>query len=189
LTPLCTALGLDPISCGTYPGGGGGGVSSYVPLPFYQWFVPGIQPTAFGQTLLDYTQAPPALVVNLPGGYWGRNVPDLSLNSDPQTGYQVYYTDDKMQFSIQDGWGGTSFAAPQMNGVTALFNQAAGHRVGLLNFALYELVRSGSAYRGFDAPLRDISAGDNWGYFAHRGYDQATGVGVPDVANLLRWLQ
>jgi kumamolisin len=188
LTPLCTALGLDPISCGTYPGGGGGGVSSYIPLPFYQFGIEGIQPTEFGQTQLDYSQTPPAFVVTLPGGYWGRNVPDLSLNSDPQTGYQVYYTDDKMQFSIQDGWGGTSFAAPQMNGVTALFNQAEGHRVGLLNFALYDLVRSGHAYRGFNAPLRDISAGDNWHYFGHDGYDQATGVGVPDVANLLRAL-
>jgi kumamolisin len=188
LTPLCTALGLDPLSCGIYPGGGGGGVSSYVPLPFYQFFIEGIQATAFGQTQLDYSQTPPAFVVTLPGGYWGRNVPDLSLNSDPQTGYQVYYTNDQMVFSIQDGWGGTSFAAPQMNGVTALFNAAEGHRVGLLNFALYELVRSGTAYRGFNAPLRDIKAGDNWHYVAHGGYDQGTGVGVPDVANLLRAL-
>jgi kumamolisin len=188
LTPLCTALGLDPLSCGTYPGGGGGGVSSYVPLPFYQFGIQGIQATAFGQTQLDYSQTPPAFVVTLPGGYWGRNVPDLSLNSDPQTGYQVYYTDDQMVFSIQDGWGGTSFAAPQMNGVTALFNQAEGHRVGLLNFALYELVRSGTAYWGFNAPLRDITAGDDWHYVAHGGYDQGTGVGVPDVANLLRAL-
>jgi kumamolisin len=189
LTPLCTALGLDPISCGTYPGGGGGGVSSYIPLPFYQFGVQGIQATAFNQTQLDYSQTPPAFVVTLPGGYWGRNVPDLSLNSDPQTGYQVYYTDDKMVFSIQTGWGGTSFAAPQFNGVTALFNQAVGHRVGLLNFALYDLARFGVAYRGPQAPLRDISAGDNWGYKAHGGYDQASGLGVPDVWNLLRALR
>jgi kumamolisin len=189
LIPLCTALGLDPISCGIYPGGGGGGVSSYIPLPFYQFDIRGIQATAFGQTQLDYSQTPPAFVVTLPGGYQGRNVPDLSLNSDPQTGYQVYYTDDQMVFSIQDGWGGTSFAAPQMNGVTALYNQAAGHRVGLINFALYELVRSGAAYRGRNAPLRDITAGDNWHYFGHTGYDQGTGVGVPDVANLLRALE
>ncbi len=188
LIPLCTALGFDPISCGIYPAGGGGGVSSYIPLPFYQWGIQGIQATAFGQTLLDYSQTPPAFVVTLPGGYLGRNVPDLSLNSDPQTGYTVYYTDDKNEFTIQDGWGGTSFAAPQMNGVTALFNQAEGHRVGLLNFALYDLVRSGRAYHGGNAPLRDISAGDNWHYFGHAGYDQGTGVGVPDVANLLRAL-
>jgi subtilase family serine protease len=189
LIPLCTALGFDPISCGIYPTGGGGGVSSYIPLPFYQFGIPGIEATAFNQTQLDYSQTPPAFVVTLPGGYLGRNVPDLSLNSDPQTGYQVYYTDDKGVFSVQTGWGGTSFAAPQFNGVTALYNQGVGHRVGLLNFALYDLARFGVAYRGSQAPLKDISAGDNWGYNAHGGYDQATGLGIPDVANLLRALR
>jgi kumamolisin len=189
LIPLCNALGFDPLSCGIYPSGGGGGVSSYIPLPFYQFGIPGIQSTAFGQTQLDYSQTPPAFVVTLPGGFPGRNVPDLSLNSDPQTGYQVYYTDDQGVFSVQSGWGGTSFAAPQFNGVTALFNQAVGRRVGLLNFALYDLLRDGTAYRGPEAPLRDITAGDNWHYNAHGGYDQATGLGVPDVANLLRALR
>lgn len=189
LIPLCNALGQDPLVCGIYPAGGGGGVSSYVPLPFYQYGIPGIERTAFGQTQLDYSQTPPAFVVSLPGGYSGRNVPDLSLNSDPQTGYQVYYTNDQMVFSVQTGWGGTSFAAPQFNGVTALLDQAVGHRVGLLNFALYDLVRSGDAYRGHEAPLRDITTGDNWHYHAHGGYDQATGLGVPDVANLLKALR
>jgi kumamolisin len=189
LIPLCNALGFDPLSCGIYPSGGGGGVSSYIPLPFYQFGIPGIQSTAFGQTQLDYSQTPPAFVVTLPGGFPGRNVPDLSLNSDPQTGYQVYYTDDQGVFSVQSGWGGTSFAAPQFNGVTALFNQAVGRRVGLLNFALYDLLRFGTAYRGPEAPLRDITAGDNWHYKAHDGYDQATGLGVPDVANLLKALR
>jgi kumamolisin len=189
LIPLCTALGVDPLSCGIYPAGGGGGVSSYIPLPFYQSGIAGIQRTAFDQTQLDYSQTPPAFVVALPGGFPGRNVPDLSLNSDPQTGYQVYYTDDKGVFSVQTGWGGTSFAAPQFNGVTALFNQGVGQRVGLLNFALYDLARSGVAYQGSEAPLRDIKTGDNWHYHAHGGYDQATGLGVPDVANLLRALR
>ena len=189
LIPLCRALGFDPLSCGIYPAGGGGGVSSYVPLPFYQFGIPGIRSTASGQTQLDYSQTPPAFVVTLPSGFHGRNVPDISLNSDPETGYQVYYTDDQMVFSVQTGWGGTSFAAPQFNGVTALFDQAVGHRVGLLNFALYDLVRDGTAYQGREAPLRDIAAGDNWHYHAHGGYDQATGLGIPDVANLLKALR
>jgi kumamolisin len=189
LIPLCNALSLDPLSCGIYPAGGGGGVSSYISLPFYQYGIPGIQRTEFGQTQLDYSQTPPAFVVTLPGGFAGRNVPDLSLNSDPQTGYQVYYTDDQGVFSVQSGWGGTSFAAPQFNGVTALFNQAVGRRVGLLNFALYDLVRFGVAYRGSEAPLRDITSGDDWFYHAHDGYDQGTGLGVPDVSNLLKWLR
>jgi len=53
-------------------------------------------------------------------------------------------------------------------------------------------VATGHAYHGsgrHGAPLRDITAGNNWGYNAHRGYDQATGVGAPDVANLDAALQ
>ena len=189
LIPLCNALSLDPISCQIYPGGGGGGVSAFVDLPFYQYGIPGIKTTAFGQTQLDYSQTPPAFVTTLAGGFSGRNVPDISLNSDPDTGYQVYYTDDQNQFTIQTGWGGTSFAAPQFNGVTALLDQALGRRVGLLNFALYDLVRFGVAYQGNDAPLKDIKDGDNWHYNAHAGYDQATGLGIPDVSNLLKALR
>ena len=189
LIPLCKVLGHDPLICGIFRAGGGGGVSAYVPLPIYQFGIPGIRSTAFDQTQLDYSKTPPAFVVTLPGGFPGRNVPDISLNSDPNTGYQLYYTSENMVFGVHTGWGGTSFAAPQFSGVTALFDQAVGHRVGLLNFALYDLVRSGVAYRGSEAPLRDIATGDNWYYPAHGGYDQATGLGVPDVANLLEALR
>jgi kumamolisin len=190
LLPWCTALGLNPLSCGggIFPGGGGGGVSAYVGLPIYQVGIPGIQRTAPGQTLLDYTQTPPALVVTLPAGFLGRNVPDISLNSDPLTGYVAYYTSDVTGFGILNQLGGTSFAAPQFNGVTALYDQAYG-RVGLLNFGLYNLVRRGIAYAGPAAPLRDIKAGDNWYYHSHAGYDQATGLGVPDFWNLFRALE
>jgi kumamolisin len=188
LIQLCNLLGLDPLMCGIFPAGGGGGVSAYVPRPFYQHGVPGIRKTEAGQTLIDYTKNPPVTVVTLPGGFAGRNVPDISLNSDPDTGYAVYYTSSVSGFGVQNGWGGTSFAAPQFNGVTALYNQALG-RVGLLNPALYALVRRGEAYGGENAPLRDIVAGDNWHYHAHAGYDQATGVGVPDFENLFQALR
>jgi kumamolisin len=58
-----------------------------------------------------------------------------------------------------------------------------------LNFALSDLVLSGEAYGGRHPPLRDITTGDNWFYKGAPGYDQATGVGVPDAANLFRALQ
>jgi len=187
LIHFCKLIGFDPLSCGIFPGGSGGGVSSYVPRPYYQSGVEGIRTTAEHQTLIDYTQTPPVTVVTLPSEYAGRNVPDISLNSDPDTGYAVYYTSSVSGFSIQTGWGGTSFAAPQFNGVTALYNQALG-RIGLINPTLYNLVRAGQAYGGASAPLRDIVAGDNWHYKGREGYDQATGVGVPDFANLLQAL-
>ena len=35
---------------------------------------------------------------------------------------------------------------------------------------------------------RELTRGDDWYWFAQPGYDQASGVGVPDVANLLQQL-
>ncbi len=188
LIPLCDALKLDPISCGIYSVGSGGGVSSFVPKPFYQYGVDGITATVPGQTLYDFSQTPPAFVATLPGGYAGRNVPDIALNADPETGYVLYYTSSVSGFGITGYYGGTSFAAPQMNGVTALFDEAIGHRVGLLNSSLYDFVRDGRAYGGSEAPLRDIKTGDNWYYHGLPGYDRTTGVGVPDFAKLLEAL-
>jgi kumamolisin len=131
----------------------------------------------------------PKDLADLPGGFAGRNVPDISLNADPDTGYALPYTSDQTGFSISNFNGGTSFVAPQLNGITALYTQALGHRVGLINVPLYQLLRSGNAYAGSEAPLRDITQGDNWVFDAGKGYDQATGVGVPDVAHLLEALK
>jgi len=190
LDPLCKALHQDPATtCGTFPVGGGGGVSSFFPLPFYQDGIAGIATTAHGQQLIDYTHKHPEVLVTLPSGFHGRNVPDISVNADPDTGYIFYYTSDQTGFGISGFNGGTSFAAPLMNGVAALLDQGLGHRVGLLNLALYHLLRSGNAYGGHDAPLHDIDHGDNEYYRATPGYDPASGVGTPNVANLLEALQ
>jgi subtilase family serine protease len=190
LQGLCNALGIpDPVVCGIFPAGSGGGVSSYVPIPFYQLGIPGIRVTEAGQALIDITKPKrPKTIVQLPAGFRGRNVPDLSVNADPQTGYIVPYTSD-VDGAIVEQLGGTSFSAPQLNGVASLYNQALGQRLGLLDVPLYDLVRRNAAYGGPQAPLRDITRGDNWFYSGHAGYDQGTGVGVPDVAHLLRALQ
>ncbi len=191
LIPLCEALGLDPLGalCGIYPVGTGGGISIYFARPFYQQGVTGMVNTEPNQKLYDESQKPPELIAALPANFAGRNLPDLSVNSDPDTGYAVWYTSSSSGFSVQDYWGGTSFAAPQLNGVTALLGQGTHGRVGLLNVPLYQLLRQGSAYQGRYPALRDIVAGDNWYFYAHTGYDQTTGAGVPDVANLLLALQ
>ena len=191
LQPLCTALGYTSVTrCGTFPGGGGGGVSVEWPIPSYQSGIAGMALSQPGQVLIDVTSSPPQILAKLPANFAGRNVPDLSVNSDPQTGYVLYYTSDTGEVPfISNYWGGTSFAAPQLNGVTSLMNQALGHRVGFLNVALYNLVRSDAAYGGTAAPLRDIVNGDNWFYLGAPGYDQGTGLGVPDVANLLKTFQ
>jgi kumamolisin len=190
LDKLCALLGTpDPVECGIFPAGGGGGVSVFMPRPFYQYFVPGIINSPSGQALFDETQKPPQLIFKLPANFAGRNVPDISLNGDPDTGYVIWYTSDQNGFEVETFIGGTSFVAPQLNGITALYDQGLGYRVGLLNNDLYNLVRFGVAYGGRNAPLRDITKGDNWFFSAKPGYDQATGVGVPDVSNLFKALQ
>ncbi|MGO9803311.1 MAG: protease pro-enzyme activation domain-containing protein [Steroidobacteraceae bacterium] len=191
LIPLCDALGLDPLGalCGIYPVGTGGGISVYVPQPFYQQGIPGMLRTQPHQNLIDESQTPPALIAALPAGFDGRNLPDLSVNADPDTGYTIWYTSSSSGFSVLTYIGGTSFSSPQLNGTTALLAQGVHHRIGLLNVPLYQLLRQGNAYNEPNAPLRDIREGDNWYFYAHKGYDQTTGVGVPDVANLLEALR
>jgi kumamolisin len=188
LAPLCNAFGQNAIECGTYPIGSGGGVSIYVPRPFYQRLVPGMADTVRGQALSQLTPLPAQLLYPLPAHFPGRNVPDLSTNADPQTGYVIYYTSDVNGFEIEQA-GGTSFVAPELNGVASLFVDALHHRIGLLNPALYAIANSAGGYHGERAALRSITRGDNWYWHAHAGFNQATGVGVPDVANLLEALE
>jgi kumamolisin len=187
LAPLCVEAFDAPPNC-EFSVGTGGGVSIYVQRPFYQWGVPGMANTVAGQQLDQLTPAPAQELYALPAHFAGRNVPDISANADPQTGYQVYYTSNVTGFGIQQ-YGGTSFVGPQMNGVTSLFRQAMHQRVGLLTPELYWIATSPQAYHGRNAPFRDITQSNNWYWQARPGYDQTTGVGVPNVANLLEALE
>jgi len=183
LAPLCEVFGL-PDNC-EFPIGSGGGVSIYWQRPFYQWFTPGMTNSVPGQALYQETPAPPELIAALPANYFGRNVPDFATNGDPQTGYLLFYTSDVNGFEVET-YGGTSFVAPQMNGVTSLFVQGLHHRVGLLNPALYFIAATSG---GRDAPFRAVRGGDNWYYSGRPGYNQATGLGIPDAANLFEALE
>ena len=141
-------------------GAGGGGVSTVWAIPSYQSSLAG-SPASEGSTTY-------------------RNVPDVSLDADPYTGYSIYYN---------GGWtvyGGTSCAAPLWASFTALVNQsrlAAGS--SLLGFAdtpLYALASS----RAYANDFHDIADGSSNRYFpAVTGYDDATGLGTFNGANLL----
>ena len=88
--------------------------------------------------------------------------------------------------------GGTSLASPLFSGVVAIADQKAGHGLGLINPALYEMQESG-------APgIVDITAGTNTvtftqngavhtvlGWDAVKGYDLASGVGTVDGAKFV----
>ncbi len=142
-----------------YPVGGGGGVSTSWSMPWYQQGVSGMNGT-------------------------GRNVPDVSLNADPFTGYSEYDSFGPGNTGWQTGWGGTSFVAPQLAGITALMDSSLGTRLGFLNPMLYKLATGSNAYGSSTSPFHDITAGDNWYYNGVPGYDNGSGIGSLNVANL-----
>ncbi len=189
LQPLCNALELTTEECGIYPVGTGGGVSIYWNRPFYQWATPGMADTVPGQVLNQLTPTFEQLYA-LPARFPGRNLPDISTNADPQTGYLYYYT----PMPASDGppgfyqAGGTSFVAPELNGVANLFVQALHQRIGLFNPPMYWIALLPQARQGRNAAFHDITKGNNWYWYARPGYDQATGLGVPDWANFFDYL-
>ncbi len=99
-----------------------------------------------------------------------RQIPDVALNADPDTGCYVFFN-GKYE---QDG--GTSLSTPIWAGMCALVNQGRANQ-GLppmtgLNAALYPLLGTTS--------FRDITSGTDGVYTAGVGYDLLTGLGVPD---------
>lgn len=186
----CTAAGLgDPISCGIFPTGGGGGVSVFFGVPSYQSGTQGVQLSQPNQTFIGgigiAAENDIVPYFALPASYAGRNVPDVSFNADPMTGYIVYYTSSETGFGEEPGNGGTSFVAPQLNGVSALLAQYLSGRLGLLNNALY----AAQGAQGSAAPLNPITYGDNWFYSGGSPYSPAAGLGTLNVANFAQYLQ
>jgi subtilase family serine protease len=163
-----------------FPFGTGGGVSVVFDVPWYQKRTPGIRTSEPNQSVVLFPQSPtPQHLLDLPAGFAGRNVPDISANADPETGYLVVSSIDG---GLISGFGGTSFVAPQLNGVSALISQQVGTRLGLWNPMLYRYQRDlmGSA----SSPIVDITGGTNWFYAGVPGYEPGAGLGVLNVANL-----
>jgi kumamolisin len=113
----------------------------------------------------------------------GREVPDVSADSDPSDGNAIVEKGKKEQ------GGGTSLAAPIWAGITALMDQylKANHDkpVGFFNPILYHLANSSVPF----SPFHDITVGGNDFYDATPGYDMVTGLGSPDAYNLARDLK
>jgi subtilase family serine protease len=111
-------------------------------------------------------------------------VPDVSANADPDTGYLLY--DPLSSPALEGGWGGTSFIAPQMNGVTALIDAYVGHRVGFWNPQVYAFAQSGND--PFTPLDTSGTSNDNLYYTGTAGakYNAGTGLGYPDVYKLAK---
>jgi kumamolisin len=165
-----------------FPVGGGGGVSIFWSLPAYQQQTPGIRLSEPGQSVVYENQD----LLNLPANFPGRNLPDVALNADPYSGYILVSSVLTTTYGyVSEGWGGTSFVAPELNGISALLSQAAGQqRIGLWNPMLYRFERV-YGYGGA-SPFVNITHGDNWFYYGVPGYAPAAGIGVLDVTKLSR---
>src|SRR5215471_11638020 len=171
------SLGLfPPGDTSLFPVGTGGGVSVMWARPAYQAPTAGIRKTEPDQAVVFQGQT----LLTLPAGFKGRNLPDVSLNADPFTGYIVVSTVDG---GLIDGFGGTSFVAPQLNGIAALIAQGTHGRVGFWNPMVYRFQRS--HVPALQSAIVDVTGGDNWFYAGVPGYEPATGLGVLDVARLL----
>jgi kumamolisin len=112
-----------------------------------------------------------------------REVPDVSADADPNTGYAIFYGGQ------WGGIGGTSAAAPTWAAFTALVNASSGcggKAIGFANPALYAAAGTwfGSDFIDITSRNND-STGTNGGRFtAGAGFDMASGLGTP-VASAL----
>jgi kumamolisin len=175
-----------------YLAGGGGGFSQLFDTPDYQLGVKGVNKfTAVKQWTPNVDQssltrdAGPTIVT---GTGKGRNMPDLSMNADPYTGYQVWFSDAGAP-GTNSGYatyGGTSFVSPQLCGLTALINSANHTQVGFWNTQIYRFAQQP------DSPLHPLNTSgdmnDNGFFTGTPGtvYNQATGLGTPDIAALAK---
>ncbi len=136
-------------------GNGGGGVSSVFSIPSWQVGVSGYASTT------------------------KRNVPDVALDADINTGYQIIYTSGGVQ-GLYIG-GGTSFAAPGWAAFIPLVDQK---RVALGKAALTSVPTKLFAEKTVAGDYTDITLGCNGFYCAKTGADNVTGIGVYDAFKL-----
>jgi subtilase family serine protease len=197
-TNAVTGTGVDsvnpPARCRNAPGdrepgwvASGGGYSIFFDRPSYQNVLPP------GSTYTGTSAGAPGKNANM------RGVPDIAYNASATTGVLVYLTEANTTTSgtgcggaspCSTGWytvGGTSAGSPQWAGLIALADQIAGHRVGFINPALYQIANNPTKYA---ADFYDVTRNNNGccgepGYDASKGWDAVTGLGTPNAANLI----
>jgi subtilase family serine protease len=130
----------------------------------------------------------------------GRAVPDISLDADPNVATPVKVYVGKTLSYV----GGTSLSSPMMLGFWSRLESAHNNKLGLASVPLYQVydkVNPGTEVTVPEVGLpvvvpaadpkpvpgfTDITLGDNGIYPATPGYDEATGLGAPDVKALMK---
>ena len=183
-----------PAACQSNPGvrevgwvGSGGGYSILFPRPAFQNTLPP------GSTYVGSSAGAPGLNTNM------RGVPDIAYQASSRTGVLVYMTEPATTTSgtgcgganpCSIGWyvvGGTSSGSPQWAGLIALADQMAKHDLGYINPALYTIANNPAKYANdyFDVTVGNNQTSTIPGYSASKGWDAVTGLGSPNVANLI----
>jgi pseudomonalisin len=140
----------------------GGGVSTIYAQPPYQ-FGPGVPANNF------------------------RNIPDVALTAAGHDAYLIVQGHTN-NVSGLEGVAGTSAASPSFAGIMALVVQKTGAPQGNANNVLYSMART--QFAGGAAVFNDVTSGNNTvpgvaGFSAGVGYDDATGWGSVNAANLV----
>jgi subtilase family serine protease len=139
----------------------------------------------------------PAALATIPGAA-ARVVPDVAMLADPMTGFVIGLTGRSGSYG-EEVIGGTSLASPLFTATIALAQQNAGRSFGFANPLLYQASQQGA--------LRDIQPGaspeavavpggvvttfeyPNLAIHTAVGYDNETGLGVPDGESFLSAMQ
>ena len=124
----------------------------------------------------------PAYQQGVNGSAW-RTTADVAYDAAAQGGEAVIWNGRLGVFA------GTSIGSPHWAAIVALANELRSHQdsIGQLNPALYAIAADRERYSN---DFHDITQGNNAylpgpGFSAGPGYDLPTGLGTPDVANLI----
>jgi kumamolisin len=121
---------------------------------------------------------------SFPGGTM-RLVPDVACTADPSEGGELTFN------GLSYTFGGTSWGAPVWAGFSALLNQVRANHglasIGALNPYLYALGGS-TNFRDITSGANALGAQSGGDYSAGAGYDEVTGLGVPQMQNLAQAL-
>ena len=193
---LCNATatnedGLSGFDWCAADGAGGGGNSQYWGRPFYQ-VGPGVN-NPFTQHANSTNEC-----VLAAAGTPCREDPDVSANADENTPYAEYCTGNaSTPFSVcggfsgrqtPPGWfgiGGTSLSSPLWSGIAADRDSFQGHRSGNLNPLLYLLYNVAPGLYFHDITGAGTPETNNGFFPTTKGYDEATGIGTPNMASLI----